>query len=336
MEEMAAAHFSPMIRTATATTPAAIAEEMAVATDTLPRTNMYSEAIKQFSTVRDLLRFAVSRFNEAGLFFGHGTHNAYDEAAYLILHSLHLPLDTLEPFLDARLTSTELKSVLHILERRVTERIPAAYLTNEAWLGDFHFYVDERVIVPRSFIAELLREQLAPWVDDPETVTSALDLCTGSGCLAILMSHAFPNAEIDAADISPDALEVAQRNVTDYGLEEHIRLVQSDLFSNLDGRLYDVIISNPPYVNAPSVETLPPEYRHEPELALGSGEDGLDATRVILREASMHLNPGGILIVEIGHNRDAVEFAFPDLPFSWLETSAGNEFVFLLKREQLV
>jgi ribosomal protein L3 glutamine methyltransferase len=296
---------------------------------------MYTEAKSQLSTVRDLLRFAVSRFNEAQLFFGHGTQNAYDEAAYLILHSLHLPLDTLEPFLDARLTSQELETVLHVLERRTRERIPSAYLTHEAWLGDFRFYVDERVIVPRSFIAELLREQLSPWVEDPETVTSALDLCTGSGCLAILMAHAFPNAEIDAADISPDALEVAQRNVSDYGLEQHIRLVQSDLFSNLGDQQYDVIISNPPYVNAPSVAALPPEYRHEPELALGSGEDGLDATRVILREAASHLNPDGILVVEIGHNRDAVEMAFPDLSFSWLETSSGDEHVFLLRREQL-
>ena len=296
---------------------------------------MYTEAKSQLSTLRDLLRFAVSRFNEAQLFFGHCTHNAYDEAAYLILHSLHLPLDTLEPFLDARLTSEELESVLHLLERRTKERIPAAYLTNEAWLGDFRFYVDERVIVPRSFIAELLQEQLAPWIENPYEVVSALDLCTGSGCLAILMAHAFPNADIDAADISADALAVALRNVTDYGLEEHIRLVQSDLFSNLGEQHYDVIISNPPYVNAPSVEALPPEYRHEPQLALGSGEDGLDATRIILREATKHLNPGGILVVEIGHNRDAVEMAFPNLPFSWLETSAGDEHVFLLRKEQL-
>jgi len=297
---------------------------------------MFTQAKTQLSTVRDLLRFAVSRFNEANLFFGHGTQNAYDEAAYLILHSLHLPLDTLEPFLDARLTSSELESLLHILERRVTERIPAAYLTHEAWLGDFRFYVDERVIVPRSFIAELLREQLSPWVEDPETVTSALDMCTGSGCLAILMAHAFPNAEIDAADLSPDALEVARRNVADYALEEQIRLVQSDLFAALEGQSYDVIVSNPPYVNAPSVQALPQEYLHEPELALGSGEDGLDATRVILRDAPKHLNPGGILVVEIGHNRDVLEAAYPDLPFTWLETSAGDEFVFLLRREQLV
>ncbi len=297
---------------------------------------MFDQAKTQLSTVRDLLRFGVSRFNEASLFFGHGTQNAYDEAAYLILHTLHLPLDTLDPFLDARLTSGELEGVLHTLERRVKERIPSAYITHEAWLGDFRFYVDERVIVPRSFIAELLREELAPWVENPEEVTAALDLCTGSGCLAILMAHVFPNAEIDAVDISPEALEVAKRNVADYALEEQVHLVQSDLFQGLEGQSYDVIVCNPPYVNAPSVQALPPEYLHEPKLALGSGEDGLDATRVILREAPKHLNPGGILVVEIGYNRDALEAAFPELPFTWLETSAGNEYVFLLRREQMV
>lgn len=297
--------------------------------------NMYDQANTQLFTVRDLLRFAVSRFNEAHLFFGHGIHNAYDEAAYLILHTLHLPLDTLEPFLDARLTTTELETVLHILKRRTTERISAAYLTHEAWLGDFRFYVDERVIVPRSFIAELLRDQLAPWVEHPESVMSALDMCTGSACLAIVMAHAFPSAMIDAADISPDALEVATRNVTDYGLEEQIRLVQSDLFEHLAGQSYDLIVSNPPYVNAESVAALPPEYRHEPDLALGSGVDGLDATRIILSEAARHLNPGGLLVVEIGHNRDALEATFPELPFTWLETSSGDEFVFMLTREQL-
>lgn len=296
---------------------------------------LFDEARQQLSTVRDLLRFAVSRFSEAKLVFGHGTLNAYDEAAYLILHTLHLPLDTLEPFLDARLTQSELASVLNVLARRVNERIPSAYLTREAWLGDFGFYVDERVIVPRSFIAELLREQLAPWVEEPELVSTALDLCTGSGCLAILMAHAFPDAAIDAADLSADALAVAQRNVDDYALHEQIALIQSDLFDSLEGRTYDLIISNPPYVNAPSVQTLPPEYLHEPEMALGSGEDGLDATRIILREAAEHLNPHGVLIVEIGHNRAELEAAFPHLPFDWPETSAGDGFVFVLTREQL-
>jgi ribosomal protein L3 glutamine methyltransferase len=296
---------------------------------------MYHEARTQLQTIRDLLRFAVSRFNEAGLFFGHGSASAYDEAAYLILHTLHLPLDRLEPFLDARLTTTELEQVLGVIERRATEKIPAAYLTNEAWLGDFSFFVDERVIVPRSFVAELLREQLAPWIRNPDEVDSALDLCTGSGCLAILLAHAFPNTMIDAADISPEALEVAQRNVADYNLEQQVNLIQSDLFAGLRGRTYNLIISNPPYVSAEAMAALPEEYRREPEKALASGVDGLEATRTILNEAAGHLTDRGLLVVEIGHNRDKLEQVYPDTPFTWLETSAGDEFVFLLKRDQL-
>ena len=296
---------------------------------------MYREAKTQLQTVRDLLRFAVSRFNDAGLFFGHGSVSAYDEAVYLVLHTLHLPLDQLEPFLDARLTTVELDQVLGIVRRRATEKIPAAYLTNEAWLGDFNFYVDERVIVPRSFIAELLREQLAPWIEEPGNVHSALDLCTGSGCLAVLLAHAFENAAIDAADISHEALQVAQKNVSDYDLEHRISLVRSDLFAALAGRRYDLIISNPPYVSSKSMAALPEEYRHEPRSALASGEDGLEATRAILLQASDYLTDRGILIVEIGHNRQALEQAFPLTPFTWLETSAGDEFVFLLRRDQL-
>jgi ribosomal protein L3 glutamine methyltransferase len=286
-------------------------------------------------TVRDWLRFAVSRFNEAGLFFGHGSDNAFDEAAYLILHTLHLPLDRLDPFLDASLTHGESEQVQAVIERRVKERIPAAYLTHEAWLGEHRFYVDERVIVPRSFIAELLREQLAPWLDDPEEIGSALDLCTGSGCLAILAALAFPHAKVDAVDLSKEALEVAAKNVSDYALQDRIELLESDLFVALDGRTYDVILSNPPYVNAESVAALPPEYQAEPALALGSGEDGLDATRQILAKAKSHLNPGGLLVVEIGHNRDALEAAYPALPFTWLVTESGEQFVFMLRREDL-
>ena len=292
-------------------------------------------------TVRDWLRLAVSAFTEAKLSFGHGSANAYDEAAFLILHTLHLPLDTLAPFLDARLTAKEKNALRTLLNQRVEKRLPAAYLTHEAWLGEFRFYVDERVIVPRSFIAELLQQQLSPWVESPDQIKTVLDMCTGSGCLAILAAHAFPNATVDAVDISADALEVAQRNVTDYELGDpqlanQITLIKSDLFSHLQGKTYDLIISNPPYVDAASVASLPPEYRHEPQLALGSGKDGLDATRVILQQAAHHLTEHGLLIVEIGHNRTTLEAAFPALPFTWLDVSAGDEFVFMLHRKDLI
>ncbi len=286
-------------------------------------------------TLRDWLRFAVSRFNEAQLFFGHGTDNAYDEAVWLILHGLHLPLDRLEPFLDASLTDEEKAALAALLKRRIAERIPAAYLTHEAWLAGERFYVDERVIVPRSFIAHLLGDQLAPWVEDAEGVEEVLDLCTGSGCLAILAAQAFPHAHVDAVDLSADALDVARRNIAAHGLEDRVTPVQSNMFEALGGRRYDLIISNPPYVNAASVAALPPEYRHEPTLALGSGEDGLDATRVILTQAAKHLKRGGLLVVEIGHNRAALEAAFPDLPFVWLDTEGPGEYVFCLRREDL-
>ena len=292
-------------------------------------------AKNELITVRDYLRYAVSRFNAAQLFFGHGSDNAWDEAVYLTLHTLHLPLDRLEPFLDARLLPHEREVLLDIYRRRCEERLPAAYLTNEAWLGEHHFYVDDRVIVPRSFIAELLDDQLAPWIDDPWAIKSALDLCTGSGCLAILTALAFPNADVAAVDLSEHAIAVAERNVADYGLYDRIELIQSDAFKSLEGRKFDLIVSNPPYVNAESVAALPPEYLHEPELALGSGEDGLDFTRIILREAKKHLTDNGLLIVEIGHNRDALEAAYPKLPFTWLDTAAGDEYVFMLHATDL-
>ncbi|MEO8411948.1 MAG: 50S ribosomal protein L3 N(5)-glutamine methyltransferase, partial [Propionivibrio sp.] len=289
-------------------------------------------------TLRDLMRFAVSRFTEAGLFFGHGTDNAWDEAAYLLLHSLKLPLDRLEPFMDARLTSDERIAALKLIEARILERVPAAYLTKEAWLADFRFYVDDRVIVPRSHIAELLREHLSPWVVDPWAVGRVLDLCTGSGCLVILAAYAFPEATLDAVDLSPDALKVAKRNIDDYDLGERVRLIESDAFaelSELADATYDLIICNPPYVNAAAMAVLPEEYRREPELALASGEDGLDFTRRLLGDAADHLNPNGLLIVEIGDNRDELEQAFPDTLFTWLDTSAGDRYVFLLRREDL-
>jgi ribosomal protein L3 glutamine methyltransferase len=295
---------------------------------------MRKEASTHFRTVRDLLRYGVSRLNAAQAVFGHGSQNIYDEAAYLILHTLSLPLDLLDPFLDARLTDAEVNSVVEIIDRRAKLRVPAAYLTQEAWLGEHRFYVDERVIVPRSFIAELIPQQLSPWVDKPEKVKRILDMCTGSGCLAILLALAFPDAEVDAVDLSKDALEVAKRNVAEYGLEDRVKLIESDTFDKLDGR-YDLIISNPPYVDAPSMAALPKEYRHEPEMALAAGEDGLDVIRKLLRKSRSHLNRGGKLIVEIGHDRPALEAAYPDTPFTWVTVSAGDDFVFLLSQDQL-
>jgi ribosomal protein L3 glutamine methyltransferase len=290
----------------------------------------HTTATNELITVRDYIRYAVSRFTAAQLFFGHGSDNAWDEAVYLTLHTLSLPLDRLEPFLDARLLPHEREALLEIYRRRCEDRLPAAYLTNEAWLGDYRFYIDDRVIVPRSFIAELLQEQLSPWVEDPWAINNALDLCTGSGCLAILTALAFPEAQVDAVDLSKDALAVAERNIGDYSLNERVHPIYSDAFSQLKGKKYDLIISNPPYVNAESVTALPPEYLHEPEMALGSGDDGLEFTHIILREAKNHLTPEGILIVEIGHNREALEEAYPTLPFTWLDTSAGDEYVFML------
>jgi len=294
-----------------------------------------SELIDDLHTIRDWLRWGTSRFHEAKLCFGHGCDNAHDEAAWLILHALHLPPDRLDPYLDARLTHHERLAVLEILQHRIARRLPAAYLAREAWQAGFRFYVDERVLIPRSYFADLLVEGFAPWVEDPDAIASALDLCTGSGCLAILMAHAFPNAQIDAADLSHDALEVAKRNVADYGLDARIRLVHGDLFAPLGKRKYELIISNPPYVTAQAMRDLPPEYRHEPAGALAAGEDGLDIVRRILAGAKAHLKPGGLLAVEVGHNRDIVEAAFPSLPLVWLDTGSGEGKIFLLRREDL-
>ena len=289
-----------------------------------------------FSTLRDLLRYAVTRFNGAGLAFGHGSANAFDEAAYLVLHTLGLPLDKLDPFLDARLMPDEIDKVMQVIERRARDREPAAYITNEAWLGNYRFYVDARAIVPRSFLAELIPEYFSPWIMDPDGVARVLDLCTGSGCLPVMLADVFPNARIDAVDISPEALEVARRNVADYGLQDRIRLVESDLYASLpqDGP-YDLIVSNPPYVNSASMERLPQEYRHEPRIALAGGDDGMDLVRRIVAGAGERLTDNGLLVVEIGHERDHAEAAFPEQELTWLTTSAGDDMVFLLTAEQL-
>jgi ribosomal protein L3 glutamine methyltransferase len=295
----------------------------------------YPRLVDELFTIRDWLRFTVSRFEESDIFFGHGTDNAYDEAVWLIMSALHLPHDTLHNFLDAVITVAERKQLAHLIERRITEHIPTAYLLREAWLHGLKFYVDERVIVPRSFIAELLEDGLLPWIEYPELVESAADICTGSGCLGVLLAQTYPSAAIDVVDISPNAIAVCNINIANYGLQDQITAIQSDMFNALEGRQYDLIISNPPYVDAPSMATLPREYQNEPQIALGSGLAGLDHTHTILRESASHLNDNGILVVEIGHNRDALLAAYPNLPFTWLEVDSGNEFVFLLTKEEL-
>ncbi|MFT5643959.1 MAG: ribosomal protein L3 glutamine methyltransferase [Janthinobacterium sp.] len=288
-----------------------------------------------FTTPRDLLRYAVSRFNQAKLFFGHGSAEAIDEAAFLILHTLALPLDKLEPFLDARLLPEEVAAVLAVIERRSVDRVPAAYITNQAWLGSYQFYVDERALVPRSFIAELIPDFFSPWVADPEQITDILELCTGSGCLAIMMADAFDNASVDALDISKDALAVAQRNVSDYKLDARVQLIESDLYQNLPAKKYDLIVANPPYVNSASMAALPQEYLREPRIALDGGSDGMDLVRQIVAGAFERLKPDGILMVEIGNERAFAEAAFGHLGLTWLTTSAGDDMVFLLNADQL-
>ncbi|MBV7485638.1 50S ribosomal protein L3 N(5)-glutamine methyltransferase [Bordetella sp. BOR01] len=288
----------------------------------------------ELQTLRDLIRYGVSRLRESGVALGHGSDNAWDEAVYLVLHALHLPLDTLDPFLDARVLPQERARVLELLDRRVAERLPAAYLTQEAWLCGHRFYVDARVIVPRSPIAELLEQGLAPWIE-PESVQAVLDMCTGSGCLAILAALAFPDARVDAVDVSDDALDVARRNVADYGLQEQLTLHRSDLFDQLPAHAYDVIVCNPPYVNSSSMAALPDEYRHEPALALAGGVDGMDLVRRILQAALRYLAPRGVLVLEIGHERPHFEAAFPHLQPVWPDTEAASDQILLLTREQL-
>lgn len=293
-------------------------------------------ATSPLKTVRDLLRLAVSRFSAAKLSFGHGSANAYDEAAYLVLHTLNLPLDTLDPFLDARLLPEEIDAVLKVIERRVTERVPAAYITHEAFMHGLRFYVDSRVIVPRSFIGELLQEGLEPWLGEAAQIGPVLELCTGSGCLPILAAHVWPKARIDAVDISSDALAVARRNVADYKFENRITLFEGDLYAPLPaGATYDVILTNPPYVNEASMRELPPEYLAEPRIALAGGDDGMDVVRRIIAGAKKRLNPGGVLVVEIGNEHANVEAAFPDLEIVWLPVSAGEEQVFLVTADAL-
>ncbi|MBV6271781.1 50S ribosomal protein L3 N(5)-glutamine methyltransferase [Alcaligenaceae bacterium CGII-47] len=292
----------------------------------------YSELL----TLRDLLRWAISRFNAVGLTFGHGSDNAWDEAAYLLLYSLHLPLDTLEPFLDARVLDRERTRYIELIHERLTTRKPAAYITGEAWLQGHRFFVDERVIVPRSPISELLADRLSPWVADPDAIRRVMDLCTGSGCLAILAALAFERTDVDAVDISADALIVTKRNIAEYALQDRVHALCSDIFDSVPLTQYDLILCNPPYVNTASMDSLPDEYRHEPTLALAGGVDGMDLVRRILDQAAAFLAPGGLLVLEIGHEYAHFNAAFPHLEPVWLDTETTSDQILLLTPEQLI
>lgn len=291
-------------------------------------------AARELKTVRDFVRYGVSEFNKADLFFGHGTFNAWDEAVFLVLEGLRLPIEQLEPYLDAVLLPAERKRLAELIAARVTTRKPAPYLVNKAYLQGVPFYVDERVIVPRSYIAELLFNDDMGLIEHPEEISSVLDLCTGSGCLAILATYLFDNAMVDAVDLSPKAIEVAKINMANAMFSERLSLFKGDLFAPLKGRTYDLIITNPPYVDANDMKDMPKEYLHEPKMALAAGDDGLDIVHRILKEAPKHLNDGGRLICEIGYGRENIEEAYPDLPFLWLDTEESEGEVFWLTKEQ--
>jgi ribosomal protein L3 glutamine methyltransferase len=290
--------------------------------------------LTELHTIRDMLRWAISSFNESGLYYGHGTDSAWDEAMTLILRGLHLPHDINPQLLKANITMVERDRLQKLIERRVRDRVPVAYLINEAWFAGMPFYVDERVLVPRSPIAELIEQEFQPWLDI-NNITQILDLCTGSGCIAIACAKAFPEVQIDASDISSDALAVAKMNVLRYDIDDQVQLFQADLFNGLPEKKYDLIICNPPYVDAEDMAALPLEYHHEPRLGLAAGTDGLDVVKRLLQTAQHHLTPEGILIVEVGNSEFALAEQYPEVPFLWLEFQRGGGGVFLLTAQQL-
>lgn len=296
------------------------------------------ETVSELHTILDLVRWSVSRFNEAGLFYGHGTDNPWDEAVSLVLQLLHLPqnlpLQTGDQLFHSRLSSVEKLNIIEMIMRRVNERIPAAYLTNQAWFCELPFYVDERVLIPRSPFAELIQNKFDAWLSyEPLTI---LDLCTGGGCIAIALAYAFENAQVDAVDISPDALDVAEMNINEHGLSERVFPIQSDLMAALKGQSYDLIVCNPPYVDAEDMDDLPDEFHHEPELALAAGEDGLDLVDTILRQAPEFLSEGGWLFVEVGNSEVHMPVKYPELPITWVDFENGGNGVFAINKADLV
>ncbi len=297
----------------------------------------YSAAQSELKTLRDFLRWTTSRFNEAGLFYGHGNDTAFNEASQLVLSSLKLPVDDLpEMFLDAKLTATEKQSLLALIKKRIEQRIPLPYLTNEAWFAGLPFFVDERVLIPRSPFAELIESQFEPWLENPEHVQRILDLCTGSGCIAIALALAF-DAKVDAVDISTDALAVADMNIKMHNLEDQVTSIQSDCWQALEPeQQYDLIISNPPYVGADEMATLPEEYRHEPASALEAADNGLALVKEILLKAADYLSDDGLLFVEVGNSDLAVDKAWPDIAFLWLDFEHGGHGIFMLTKAQCV
>lgn len=290
---------------------------------------------EQLQTVGDYIRFAASEFNRADLFYGHGSDNAWDEAITLILFSLALPSNMSEKVMQCRLTLTEKQAIMTLIQRRIDEQIPAAYLTNQANFAGLPFYVDERVLVPRSPIGEWIEKRFAPLIPENTDVHRILDLCTGSGCIAIACAHYFPEAEVDAVDLSVDALNVAQINIENHDLSEQVIPIQSDVFSGVEGQKYDLIVTNPPYVDQEDVDNLPTEYTHEPEMGLGSGFDGLDITRQILAQSAQHLTENGLLICEVGNSQIHVEAQYPEVNFTWLTFERGGHGVFMLTKQQL-
>lgn len=301
------------------------------------QTLIFPNAVPQeLATIGDWWRFAVSSLARVNAQYGQGTEDAGQDAVFLVLGALDLPLDSFAQMHSFSLTGYERKHVFNALRRRVVDRVPTAYVLGFVEQMGLRFEVDERVLIPRSFIGELLDKGLPDFIPEPDQIDAVLDLCTGSGCLAILAAHAFPEADITASDISADALDVARVNVAKHGFQQDITLVKSDLFHNLSNERFDVILSNPPYVTTESMNALPEEFRHEPSLALAAGSDGNDLLRRLLAEAKTHLNPGGMLIVDVGHNRALVEDAFPTLPFLWLATEASDAGVFLLRVEDFV